>query len=240
MNKKSVIFALIVFLLLAMIGYLLNNQQYLNSRLPSLSSTSSIQRPFLTPTSAYTSSQKFEDLIWKKYYSQNLGISFEYPDNLQGPTVFSATLQEEKNLVRIAAGMSYIFSVGKLITDEDIEIYLKKEHDYLSESKFFKTTKTSFRNEIAYYVENKQNGQVPYDQIYLPFNGYYLVISFSKLLVSQDVETACQDLNNLKERIIKNECDASMVYQFKDYYEHFAQFDNLIINRILNSIEFKR
>lgn len=75
MNKKSVIFALIIFLLLVAIGYLLNNQRYLNSHLSSLSSTASIQQPFLTPTSAYKNNQKFEDLIWKKYYSQNLGVS---------------------------------------------------------------------------------------------------------------------------------------------------------------------
>jgi hypothetical protein len=240
MNKKSVIFALIIFLLLVAIGYLLNNQRYLNSHLSSLSSTASIQQPFLTPTSAYKNNQKFEDLIWKKYYSQNLGVSFEYPDNLKnylGPETLA--LQESENGVNIISGMAPIFRVGKLITNENIEIYLK-EFDYKSESKFFKTTKTSFRNKIAYYVEDKQNGQVPYDRIYLPFNGYYLIISFSKLLVSQDVETACLDHKNLKENIIKNECDTNLVYQFKDYYEYFAQFHNLIINRILNSIEFIR
>ena len=128
MNKKSVIFAFSFFLLFAVIGYLLNNQRYLNNRLSSLSFITSKQQLFLTPTSAYKNDQKFEDLIWKKYYSQNLGVSFEYPDNLKnylGPE-HEFALEERENGVNIISGMVPIFQVGKFITNENIEIYLKE------------------------------------------------------------------------------------------------------------------
>jgi len=238
MNRKTVIFVLVTFLLLLVIGYLLNNQRYLNSRLSSLPSISSKQQLFLTPTSAYKNQQKFEDLIWKKYYSQNLGVSFEYPENLEfvGPEK-SSSLIEKENGIQLASGFNYIFSIykklNKLSSNESIEEYLKK---ISNEPESFKVTKTSFRNKIAYYVEDKQFAQVPSDNYYIFLNDdYYLFITFAKRSSLRHVaESACLD----REDIIKNECDANMLYQSADYYERFSEFDNLIINRILNSIEF--
>jgi hypothetical protein len=189
--------------------------------------SSSNKLPLPTPTSIYKKKQKFEDLIWKKYVSKSMGISFDYPENLDhynpdGKNL--SALKIENNILRVSAGMEFIFSIGKNDVTK-LEEYVNKIDKEIKKSNTI--TKTIFRNKQAYYFASEYLQQVPTDYYIVQMNGYLLIISFEKH----------RPFSNEIIYTKNNTCDFNSLYQYKDREEYFYKFDNQIILRIMNSIE---
>lgn len=232
MAKKIIFIFLLVIFLSSFVVYFLNKRTYLSSNV----SKQQIKKIFLTPTITYQNPQTFEILSWKKYTNNDMGISFDYPDNLEhfypegeNPDV----LKEELNKVRILKGMGEIFSVEKIITDDNVEIWWKKNNAEDNNGNGLipaKMTKTFFQNKPAYYFSTKEEQQVPSDFYIIPFPDFLLKITFQKHTpLSSVIDSACNEYGV---------CDISSLYFDRDYDESFTRFNYLIVSRILSSVRF--
>lgn len=193
-------------------------------------------KEFVIPTSSYTNMQKFDELNWKKYSNSNLGISFDYPDNL---THFgdsqSGALKIESEKITLTHNMSYIFQIEKIVTNDSVETWWDKNDSSKHNGNGLmpaNMTKTAFHNRTAYYFETRATEQVPTDYYIIPFNGYFLQISFSKITPYRDALWSCVNVS-------PNPCTTSDLYSMVDYDNHYRQFHDLIIQRILGSISFE-
>ncbi|MCS6956404.1 MAG: hypothetical protein NZM02_00960, partial [Patescibacteria group bacterium] len=171
-------------------------------------------------------------LIWKKHINYDLKISFEYPENL-GSSQKKALKVNDGEII-LTHNMSYIFKVEKIITNDSVESWWDKNNSSKNNGNGIlpaKMTKTKFHNKTAYYFEILANQQVPGDFYIIPFNGYFLKISFIKIKPYRDVLFSCINNNS-------NLCSISDLYSEIDYDNYYRQFHDLIIQRILSSISF--
>jgi len=190
-----------------------------------------------TPTSAYTHMQRVSDLTWRKYNAADFGISFEYPDNLDhfGNTQ-SGALQVENGKITLTYNTSYIFQVEKLLTSDNVETWWDKNDSSKHNGNGFmpaNMTKTAFHNKTAYYFETRVTQQVPTDYYIVPFDGYFLQLSFSKPTPYRDALWSCINVQ-------PNPCTASDLYKIADYDNHYRQFQQVIVDRILTSVAFQQ
>jgi|GEM_PF-6800976 len=245
MIKKIIIFLSLVMLLSISIVYFLKKISNLRSNIRILNKINSskvvdakqqVKKIFLTPTIIYQNPQTFEILTWKKYTNNDMRISFDYPDNLKHSYPEGenpSALKEESNLIRVLHGMSAIFSVRKIVTNDDVETWWKKNNAESNNGNGLmpaKITKTFFQNKLAYYFATTGEQQVPSDFYIIPFPGFFLMITFQKHTPLRFViDSACNEYG---------ECDVNSLYFDRDYDESFTRFNYLIVSRILSSIRF--
>lgn len=188
-----------------------------------------------TPTSSYSNMQKFSDLIWNTHNNAEMGVRFEYPTNLnhQGLAEIDA-LTVEKEKVALNSGMAYIFQINKIVTNDSVEEWWDKNDSSKHNGNGLMPThitKTSFHNRLAYYFETIETQQVPSDYYIIPYSGYFIQISFSKVTPYRW---------GLYSLIATNTCQSSTLFGQIDYDDYYRQFDDLIVQRILSSITFEK
>lgn len=214
-------------------------QQKQNINTQNSSSIHSPQKKVTTSPPKYVDKKEFDQLIWKKYSNSSQGISFEYPDNLNhfeeqlGGTRSSA-LKIENEKLTLSTGMSYIFQIEKITTNDSVESWWNKNDASKNNGTGLmpaKMTKTAFHNKTAYYFETLKAQQIPTDFYIVPFNGYFLKISFSKIAPYRDALYSC---------INSGSCSSSDLYSTIYNDNTYRQVDDLIIQRILSSITFNQ
>lgn len=233
-----------LFIVLPFIGFWLGTQIQVNNKIDTIQLTESIpdstlptqpQEKNVPANTSNIKTQKFDELIWKKYSNDSFGLSFEYPDNLPhfGESQLSA-LRIDNNEITLHLGMSYIFQIRKHITNDTPESWWDKNDASKNEGNGrlpAKMMKTMFHNKVAYYFETLATQQNPSDFYIVPFNGFLLEISFSKVTPYRDALWACINVK-------PNSCTKSDLSSIIDNDNSYRQFQDLIIQRILSSISF--
>jgi hypothetical protein len=178
---------------------------------------------------------QYSDLTWSTYEDKEMKVRFSYPVNLpsQQYAMEHTSLQAQSGLARITWNMSYVFSIGKIETNLTFEEWERKE---LPLENYLKITKTEFRNKPAYYCQSFDNGQVPYDVYIVKHGNNILLIDFVKPL---SVRRLVNDYIVSHGGRTQNQAEfEAKMEEMAKYDDEYYGLDNLVIGRIMSSLEF--
>ena len=125
-----------------------------------------------------TEPQKYEDLKWETYINNDLGISFEYPKNLQSANPEASLSIDEKNkTVSITTETNYVFRITYS------KNWTGTPEEWISSMNFVggDQIKSEFNKKPAIFYKITDVMQVPSDIYVLKSNGNIYEIEYATL-----------------------------------------------------------